>query len=220
MGLDTVELVIAFEEEFGVAIDNEDAEKMETPGDVTDYVVSRVRTSSDDPCLSQVGFYRIRSLLMDEFSAQRETIRPNTLLNDLISGDIRENWLRLKNAIGAENFPKLQREPVLVFTVVFGIPGLVSLYLFFNGVTGFWAFISFCIMAIIANLLTSNIGSIIPSNISTVASLIPFVGCAGTKVWSREEVLVRVFELTAEQLGIEIEDISENSHFIHDLGAD
>jgi acyl carrier protein len=220
VGLDTVELVIAFEEEFGVAIDNEDAEKMETPGDVADYVVSRVRTSSDDPCLSQVGFYRIRSLLMDEFSIPRETIHPNTLLIDVVAGNIRENWLRLKNAIGTDNFPKLQRKPVLVFAVVFGLPGLVSLYLYMSGVSGSLVFISFGVLAVIANQLTSNLGSIIPSNSSTVASLIPFVSCAGTKIWSRDEVLVRVFEITAEQLGIKMEDISEKSHFIHDLGAD
>lgn len=220
MGLDTVELVIAFEEEFGIAIDNEDAEKMETPGDVADYVVSRVRTSSDDPCLSQVGFYRIRSLLMDEFSIPRETIRPNTLLQEIIAGNIRESWLRIKNSIGADNFPKLQRKPILLYTVVFGIPGFVSLYLFSNGFSGFVAFVSFCVMAIIANIVTSNLGSIIPSSVSTVSSLIPFVSCAGTKVWSREEVLVRVFEITAEQLDIQMEDISENSHFVHDLGAD
>lgn len=63
MGLDTVELVIAFEDEFGIAIDNEDAEKIRNPRDVAVYVISRVRTNPDDPCLSQIGFYRIRTIL-------------------------------------------------------------------------------------------------------------------------------------------------------------
>lgn len=36
--LDTVELVMAFEEEFGVEVPDEDAEKLQTVGDVIKYV--------------------------------------------------------------------------------------------------------------------------------------------------------------------------------------
>ena len=36
--LDTVELVMAFEEEFGIEIPDEDAEKMQTVGDAVDYI--------------------------------------------------------------------------------------------------------------------------------------------------------------------------------------
>jgi acyl carrier protein len=36
--LDTVELVMAFEEEFGIEIPDEDAEKMETVGDAINYL--------------------------------------------------------------------------------------------------------------------------------------------------------------------------------------
>jgi len=39
--LDTVELVMALEEEFGVEIPDEDAEKMKTVGDVVKYVASK-----------------------------------------------------------------------------------------------------------------------------------------------------------------------------------
>jgi acyl carrier protein len=36
--LDTVELVMAFEEEFGIEVPDEDAEKLQTVGDVVKYV--------------------------------------------------------------------------------------------------------------------------------------------------------------------------------------
>ena len=39
--LDTVELVMAFEEEFGVEIPDEDAEKLRTVGDALNYMRSR-----------------------------------------------------------------------------------------------------------------------------------------------------------------------------------
>lgn len=220
MGLDTVELVIAFEEEFGIAIDNEDAEKIRNPGDVADYVISRVRITPDDPCLSQIGFYRIRSILMNEFNIPRKSINPNTLLKSVIGDDIRNNWKCLKSSLGVDYFPKLQRKASFIFAIVIGLPGLVSLYLISSGQPGSVAFISFIVMAIIVNQLTSERGKEIPSNLSTVASLIPFVGCACTKVWSREQALERVIEITSEQLGINKEDIREDSHFVHDLGAD
>jgi len=39
--LDTVELVMAFEEEFGIEVPDEDAEKLQTVGDVFKYVEER-----------------------------------------------------------------------------------------------------------------------------------------------------------------------------------
>jgi acyl carrier protein len=40
--LDTVELVMAFEEEFGIEIPDEEAEKIQTVGNAIDYVKSHV----------------------------------------------------------------------------------------------------------------------------------------------------------------------------------
>lgn len=40
--LDTIELVMAFEEEFGFEIPDEDAERMRTVGDVVEYLRKRV----------------------------------------------------------------------------------------------------------------------------------------------------------------------------------
>ncbi len=40
--LDTVELVMAFEEEFGVEVPDEDAEKLQTVGNVLEYISERV----------------------------------------------------------------------------------------------------------------------------------------------------------------------------------
>lgn len=39
--LDTVELVMAFEEEFGIEVPDEEAEKLQTVGDVVKYVSER-----------------------------------------------------------------------------------------------------------------------------------------------------------------------------------
>jgi acyl carrier protein len=43
--LDTVELVMAFEEEFSVEIPDEDAENLKTVGDAVNYLLDRATTS-------------------------------------------------------------------------------------------------------------------------------------------------------------------------------
>lgn len=41
--LDVVEIIMAFEEEFGIEIPDEDAEKIRTVGDVIDYLKEKVK---------------------------------------------------------------------------------------------------------------------------------------------------------------------------------
>ena len=49
MGLDTVELVMAIEDEFGIEIPNEDAPKLGVIGDLFDYVVQALRRRGETP---------------------------------------------------------------------------------------------------------------------------------------------------------------------------
>lgn len=67
MGLDAVELVMAFEEEFGIAIPDSAAEKMQTPRDVIDFVIQeRQRIVQLDAmkhlsqALATMGFANVR----------------------------------------------------------------------------------------------------------------------------------------------------------------
>jgi acyl carrier protein len=54
MGLDTVELITAVEEEFGIEIPNDDAEKLALLGDIHDYVLRALRQRGDTPDEGQV----------------------------------------------------------------------------------------------------------------------------------------------------------------------
>lgn len=54
MGLDGVEQIIAIEEEFGISIPDTDAEKLETPRKLIDYIAEKIGTCHDgSTCLSQ-----------------------------------------------------------------------------------------------------------------------------------------------------------------------
>jgi hypothetical protein len=60
MGLDTVELLMGFEEAFGIAIPDEEAARMLTPRMVLDHVARRVPVVLADGCLTQHIFYALR----------------------------------------------------------------------------------------------------------------------------------------------------------------
>lgn len=54
MGLDTVELVLSIEEEFGIAIPDSDAAKLGLLGDLQDYIVGALRQRGESPDEKQV----------------------------------------------------------------------------------------------------------------------------------------------------------------------
>ena len=84
MGLDIVELVMAIEEEFQIAISDADVNQCDTVGNVVDLVYSRVRKDADETCPSQHGFYVVRKKLMGILGVPRSQIRPDTRLDELI----------------------------------------------------------------------------------------------------------------------------------------
>jgi hypothetical protein len=80
MGLDCVELIMACEEAFGVQFTEQDAVGIRTPGDVIDFVASRVQFTSEERCLEQRAFYMLRAVLLELSAIQRHQLRPLTLL--------------------------------------------------------------------------------------------------------------------------------------------
>lgn len=220
MGLDTVELVMAFEDEFGIRISNEDAGKITTPGEVADYVMTLVRTKADEACPSQKGFYRIRSALVTSFGIPRRDIDPNSLLHEIVKGDIKQQWSKLQNALGAESFPQLRRTRMFFNLVVIGLPAIIVAPMLKTGAPVSWVVLAYALLSLSAHLLTARMGTIIPAKCQTVSALIPYVGCASSLLWTRKAVLARVIQLTSVQLGIPVDKIRPDSHFVHDLGAD
>lgn len=83
MGLDGVELIMAWEEAFGVEFSDEDASRIVTPRDAIELIASRVTVTEDAPCLEQRAFYVLRAALRELSSAERRRIRPFTPLSHL-----------------------------------------------------------------------------------------------------------------------------------------
>lgn len=68
MGLDTVELVSANEEEFQIVISDEEAEQCVTPNLLIDLVFSKLRKYEGDTCPSMHSFYAVRREIMEHLN--------------------------------------------------------------------------------------------------------------------------------------------------------
>jgi acyl carrier protein len=90
MGLDTVEMIMAFEDAFGVEMPNQAAERIQTVRDVIDFFVARKPIVPTTTCSTQQTFHVIRRALVTSGRVGR--LRPDTRLGALFAA---EGWPRV-----------------------------------------------------------------------------------------------------------------------------
>jgi acyl carrier protein len=131
MGLDSVELVIRFEDAFGISISDDVAAKLTTPREVTDYVMTQVAAGHDTTCLSQQAFYFLRTGFSKRLQLPRNAFRADVSLPTLISErDRKRVWGGLKAELGETALPNLAR-PLWLFSLLAAITLLVGSYAFY-----------------------------------------------------------------------------------------
>lgn len=75
MGLEAYEFVMELEEEFGLKIDDQDAGKIETIGQLQNYVLERLGESASP----QDVWARVSRILVDQHHVPAHEIRPEAL---------------------------------------------------------------------------------------------------------------------------------------------
>lgn len=233
MGLDTVELVIRFENAFGITIPDKDAERITTPGKVTDYVMSRVAVSSEPACLSQQAFYFLREKFVPHLRLTRRDFRPTRSLENVIPKENRKQfWASLTAEVGSRALPGLAR-PVWLFTllafITTGVFVCAAYYAGKNrgGGTSVFFGLGMAILfaygsAIITRPVKQNfrrkyqsVGDIVEHLVSNSPHTFKKQSGSG---WTREQVALVVREIVIDETGIT--DFTEDSHFINDLHLD
>ena len=93
MGLDGVELILAVEDAFQIHIEDEEAGRVSTVGDLHNLVVGKLYGQDSKRCLTSAAFYRTRRGIVDTLGVDRREIRPSTALEVILPrGSRREKW--------------------------------------------------------------------------------------------------------------------------------
>jgi acyl carrier protein len=106
MGLDAVELVMRTEDEFGITLNDDEAETVRTVDDLYQLVLSKLDLTPS--CLSSKAFYRTRQALVSCLQVPRRSVRPSSDLESLLpESRRREKWQEIASHIDLD-FPRLQ----------------------------------------------------------------------------------------------------------------
>lgn len=111
---DDEEFIMRVEECFGVSIPFWELDKVETAGDLFACLRQKIAASSSGACLTAKAFYRLRRSLMDLTGRPRDSIRPDTMVEELLpKATRRQQWDALEQDLGRK-LPKLWLPNVVV----------------------------------------------------------------------------------------------------------
>jgi acyl carrier protein len=221
MGLDGVELVMAVEEEFQIAISDSEASECSTVRKLVELVHSRLRHSSTDPCPSQHSFYLTRQKLISILHTPRQKIKPETKLDEIIPKKNRKKlWSEVTTALADGVFfhNRLVRPKWLTYGLLPAFFVLPCAYFFWLGFPFALSLISTLPVFILLERITRLFSTEFPAGMSQVKDLIKLVKSLNSKTWSEEEVFVKIRTITAEQLGIDESLVTLDAKFVDDLG--
>jgi acyl carrier protein len=220
MGLDTVELVLATEEEFQIIITNDEAEKLTTTDKLTDLVYSKLRHTNDKVCPSMRGFYTVRKAIINILGVPRNKIELSTKLESILHKNKRKSkWGKLLTTISNEQsvHAPLERPRWLKNTILIVVVSALLLFLF--KIEFFMLSLIFAgLIWIVLLFITLPLKNELPANFREVKDLIAIVASLDNKKWDRDDVYQSVLKLVCFQTGLKEADIQPDSHFIDDLG--
>ena len=115
MGLDSVELLIAIEEEFGIEIPQAEAEQVTTVGEMYDFLRKTLHSTPPVNCITQRMFSKVRKAFTDNYGVPKRSITLDSRLKDLVpQHELKDAWPYL-DVFAQLEFPKLERDwwPIL-----------------------------------------------------------------------------------------------------------
>jgi acyl carrier protein len=220
MGLDLVELVMDVEDSFGITIADSDAEKIQTVGQLYQYVRQRLGQRSITPCPTATAFHRVRLALGDAGVARREDVRLHLDLTGWpdASPQAWEFFLRslqlrpvrpplppeqatwLKKAIAASG---IAGGLIFLFTILQKPPPLVPGLLWVGSL-------------VVLILATKRLHPRLPAECATVGGFVRHFEVA--LVPQRDEVIwKKIVAIVAQIAGVEPDTIRAETNFITDL---
>lgn len=108
VGLDTVETVLAWEQSFGITLENSEVSELRTPLQAMDLIAAKLgaRKSGPSACLSMRAFHRLRDAISKTANLPRSNIRPDSRVKDLLRYRRPQGWEAMRVASGISKLPE------------------------------------------------------------------------------------------------------------------
>ena len=237
MGLDAVEIVMEVEDAFGIVIEDAEAEKILTPRDLIDVIMSKVERANVGVSLTHRAFNRLRAALLRQLPLKRRDIGPQAGMANLVP---RASRKILAECLAAEletpPLPNLIRPKWLVNLLIVGAFGLGiaaallvlrgGLLQHKGGALVFIALFTGSAAAALGFFATRPFRLEFPPSIATVGDLTRWIVAYKPDLapvsstpgkWTREQVAARIRTIIIEQLGCAT-TYREDASFVQDLG--
>jgi hypothetical protein len=122
---DPIELLMQIEERFGVAVSDDEAERIRSVGDLHAFILARIPCARSGACVTSAAFHRLRRALGELLAVPRERVRPGARMEELVPAQERRRfWQECGDRLGL-SLPPLRRPgwlhhvPVAAFLVIF-----------------------------------------------------------------------------------------------------
>lgn len=141
MGLDTVELVMRIEEEFGIDLPDEELQSIKTVGELYRLVLTKLETGESQRL--NRAFYRLRRAMIACLGVSRRIIRPSTKLAPLLPRATRIAAWRSIAEVSELKLPRLRhprwaRDGIRVLTGVAAVAFFAAMVLWTHPWGLFW----------------------------------------------------------------------------------
>lgn len=109
MGLDSVEIVMMWEEAFGIEIADQEATVLRTPRQAIDLITTKLATHNapHNGCLTLRAFHRLRQSIRTATNVSRKRIYPQAEIKHLLGEEHRRKWERVRSDCGMSSLPGL-----------------------------------------------------------------------------------------------------------------
>ncbi|HEY9853989.1 MAG TPA: hypothetical protein V6D28_31270 [Leptolyngbyaceae cyanobacterium] len=121
MGLDAVEMILGWEEAFGIQISDDEAFTLHTPKDAIDLISEKLGASeiAIGVCPTVRAYHSIRQAFQTVVGLQRKQILLNSKLRDIIPKSQRHNiWKKVFSYIGMPKSPSLSFGVGIIFSPI------------------------------------------------------------------------------------------------------
>lgn len=222
MGLDIVELILNVEEAFDLHIPNEDAQHLDTPRKLIEYLEARLLTQDSGPCLSQRAFYRLRRGIEEVQDIPTRSVTPSTTLESIFPvRERRQSWKALQKALDLP-LPSLHRSTkVVVEGWVLAIAAGVLVYFLLRDDN--WTLRAF--VGVLCAYFGLTQEQKVHFEVETLGDLAQRLVVRSSREllesserWSRSQIRAVVVSLVQEAVGGE--EFGLDDHFVQDLGMD